>query len=78
MLERILLNDESKHQLIKLMLNARQTNLTASYLTNRSLILICEEEAFHLRSTDCKNTNSHKVSGLRFSLEEIDTRVILY
>ena len=39
-------------------------NLAASHLTNRSLILICEEEAFHLHSTDGKNTNSHKVSEL--------------
>ena len=39
-------NDENKHQLIKLMLNIWQTNLTALHLTNRSLILICKEEAF--------------------------------
>ena len=44
------------------MLNVWQTNLTASYLTNRSLILICEEETFYLHSTDGKSTNSHKVS----------------
>ena len=47
-------NDQNKNQLIKLMLNIWQTNLTASHLTNRSLILICEKEAFHLQSTDVK------------------------
>ena len=71
-------NDENKHQLIKLMLNAWQTNLTASHLTNRSLIQIREEEAFHLHSTDGKNKNSHKGSELKSSQEETDTRVTLY
>ena len=47
-------NDENKHQLIKLMLNVWQTNLTASHLTKRNLILICEEKIFHLHSTDGK------------------------
>ena len=60
------------------MLNVWQTNLTASHLTNRRLILICEEEAFHLHITDGKNTNSQKVSKLKSSKEETDTRVILY
>ena len=60
------------------MLNIWQTHLTASHLINRSLILICEEEAFHLHSTDGKNTNSQKVSELKSSQEETDTRVILY
>ena len=60
------------------MLNIWQTNLTASHLTNRSLILICEEEAFHLHSTDGKNTNSQKVLELKSSQEETDTHVILY
>ena len=62
-------NVEKKHQL---------TNLTASHLTNCSLILICEEEAFHLHSADGKYTNSQKVSELKFSQEETDTPVILY
>ena len=60
------------------MLNIWQTNLTASHLTNRSLILICEEEAFHLHSADGKNTNSQKVLELKPSQEETDTRVTLY
>ena len=60
------------------MLNVWQTNLTASHLTNRGLILICEEEAFHLHITDGKNTNSQKVSKLKSSKEETDTHVILY
>ena len=60
-------NDENKHELIKLMLNVWQTNLTAFHLTNQSLILICKEEAFHLHNTDGKNTNSHKVSELKSS-----------
>ena len=71
-------NDENKHQLIKLMLSIWQTNLTASHLTNRSPILICEEEAFHLHSTDGRNTNSPKVSELKSLQEETDTCVILY
>ena len=71
-------NDENKHQLIKLTLNVQQTNLTASHLTKRILILICEEEAFHLHSTDDKNANSHTVSELKSSHEETDARVILY
>ena len=58
-------NDENKHQLIKLMLNVWQTNLAASHLTNRSLILIFEEEAFHLHSAHGKKTNSQKVSELK-------------
>ena len=37
-------NDENKYQLIKLMLHVWQTNLTTSHLTNRSLILSCEEK----------------------------------
>ena len=74
----LLSNDENKHQLIKLMLNVWQTNLTASHLRNRSLILICEEAAFHLHGTDGKNTNSQKASGLKSSQEETDTRVLLY
>ena len=60
------------------MLNVFQTNLTASHLTNRSLVLICEEEAFHLYSRDGKNTNSYKVPELKSSQEETDTHVILY
>ena len=34
--------------------------------------------AFHLHSTDGKNTNSHKLLELKSSQEEINTRVILY
>ena len=60
------------------MLNIWQTNLTASHLTNQGLILICEEEAFHLYSTNGKNTNSQKVSELKSSREETDARIILY
>ena len=60
------------------MLNIWLTNLTASQLTNRSLILICEEEAFHLHSTNGKNANSQKVMELKSSQEETDTFVILY
>ena len=73
----LLSSDENKHQLIKLMLNVWQTNLTASHLRNRSLILICEEAAFHLHGTDDKNTNSQKASELKSSQEETDTRVLL-
>ena len=73
----LLSNDENKHQLIKLMLHVWQTNLTASHLRNRSLILICEEAAFHLHGTDDKNTNSQKASELKSSQEETDTRVLL-
>ena len=36
------------------MSNVWQTNLTALYLPVRCLIQICEEEAFHLHSTDEK------------------------
>ena len=71
-------NDENKHQLIKLMPSVWQTNLTASHLTNWSYILICEEESFHLHSTDGRNTNSHKMSELKSSQREADTCVILY
>ena len=60
------------------MLNVWQTNLTASHLTKRSLALTYEKEAFHLHSTDGKNTNSHKVLELKSLQEEIDTCVILY
>ena len=74
--EKKLSNHKNKHQLIKLMLNVQQTNLTASHLTNRSLTLICEAEAFCLHSTDGKNTNSQKVSELKSSQEETDTCVI--
>ena len=73
MLERI----KNKHQLRKLMLTVWQTNLTASHLTKQNLILICEQEAFHLHSAYCKNTNSHKVSELKSSQEQTDSRVIL-
>ena len=34
--------------------------------------------AFHLHSTDGKNTNSHKLLELKSSQEETNTRVILY
>ena len=51
---------------------------TASHFTNRSLIIICEEGAFHLHSTDGKNTFSQKSSGLKSSQEETDTYVVLY
>ena len=60
------------------MLNIWQTNLTALHLTNRNLILVCEEEAFHLHNTDGKNTNSQIVSKLKSSQEGTDTHVILY
>ena len=76
MLEKNLSNHKNKHQLTKLMLNVQQTNLTASHLTNRSLTLICEEEAFCLHSTDGKTTNAQKVSELKSSQEETDTCVI--
>ena len=66
-------NDEN--QLIKLMLNVWQRNLTASHLTNRSFILICEEETFHLYNIDGKNKISDKVLELKSSQEETDTRV---
>ena len=56
----------------------RQTDLIVSHLTNRSLLLICEEEAFHLHTTDGKNTNSQNVLELKSSKEKTDTRVILY
>ena len=49
------------------MLNFWQT--IASRLTNRSLIQIYEEEAFHLHSTDDKNTNPRNLSELRSSQE---------
>ena len=71
-------NDENKRQLIKLMLNVRQTDVTASHLTIRGLIQIYEKEAFHVHSTDGKNTNSGKVTELKFSQEETDTRINLY
>ena len=58
------------------MLNFWQT--IASRLTNRSLIQIYEEEAFHLHSTDYKNTNPRNLSELRSSQEETDTRFNLY
>ena len=64
-------DDENKHQLIKLMLNVWQTNLTALHLPNQSLILICEKETFHLHS---KNTKSHKMSELKSSQEKADTK----
>ena len=51
---------------------------TASHFTNWSLIIICEEGAFHLHSTDGKNTFSQKSSGLKSSQEETDTYVVLY
>ena len=50
------------------MVNVWQTISTAANLTNWSVILICEEEVFHLLSNNDKNTNSHQE----------DTRVILY
>ena len=58
------------------MLNVRQTNLTALHLTNQNLILICEEEAFHLHSTDGKNINSHKVSELKSPQEKAETKAL--
>ena len=60
------------------MLNVRQTDVTASHLTIRGLIQIYEKEGSHVHSTDGKNTNSGKVTELKFSQEETDTRINLY
>ena len=71
--------EEVQINLLLQVLTQRNQNVGKNFYQMMKInILICEEEAFHLHSTDGKNTNSRKVSELKSSQEWTDTRVILY
>lgn len=73
-----LTNDENKQQFIKIINDTWISDLFAYKLIDRNVIMICEGQANAISTVDGKKTVLKEIPELYSTLEETDSRVILY
>lgn len=71
-------NDSNKQQLIKLLIKVWSNDAFAPKLVRKTVIAVCDEKAYKLRSDDGISVEMTEVPELQSSQEETDTRVVLY
>ena len=72
-----LTNNENKKQLIEVLLAVWCSDSFKDNIRDRVVILICEGEAYEI-SVEEQQSSRKKITSLKSSQEETDTRVVLY
>ena len=72
-----LTNNENKKQLIEVLLAVWSSDSFKDNIPDRVVILICEGEAYEI-SVEEQQSSCKKITSLKSSQEETDTRVVLY